>query len=76
MSINIGYKAWHPYHKIGTVLGVTGLGLSIAAHIQNRRISAMETQRIEIETYRKNIEARSLSALNRIHKSLEGKSFS
>jgi hypothetical protein len=54
---------WHPYHKIGTVLGVTGLGLAGTNFVQAQRSN-------QIDLERKQIEAKSLAALQRIHKAL------
>lgn len=54
---------WHPYHRIGTVLGLTGIGLAGTNYVQ-----AQKSNKIDME--RKQIEAKSLAALQRIHKAL------
>lgn len=59
----VAVKGWPLYHKIGTALGVTGLGLTGVTYVQNQR-----SNKIDLE--RKQIEAKSLAALQRIHKAL------
>lgn len=59
----ISPKTWHSYHKVGTVLGVAGLGASLAGFAQSQK-----SNKIDME--RKQIEAKSLAALQAIHKAL------
>ena len=59
----VARDGWPLYHKIGTTLGVTGLGMSGAALIDSRRNSKTDEQR-------KLIEQKSLAALQKIHEAL------
>lgn len=62
-ALKANIHTWHPYHKIGTALGITSLGLAGTNYVQAQRSNTIDLER-------KQIEAKSLAALQRIHKAL------
>lgn len=62
-ALKKGIRHWPLYHKIGTGLGVVGLGVGAANLVDSRRHAEAEQHRIAVEQ-------KSLAALQKIHKAL------
>ena len=67
-------KTWHSYHKVGTGLSLTGLGLGTYTIADSNKASKINAQRAEeaatTAAEAMKIQQKSLAALNRIHKAL------
>lgn len=60
-------------HKVGLVLGTTGLGLSIKNYLDSQKSTQLDIDRANTEKRLLSAQQQSLNSLRQIHKALQAK---